>query len=55
MKKVFAYKNNWQFLYTAFDGFIMWYTEQGNYIGTTDNSVFSAHQLLDNYIKEMRG
>ena len=54
-KSIFAYKHNFQFQYVAFDGCIMWYSEQGEYIGTTDNSVFSACQLLDSYIKDVRG
>ena len=54
-RTIYSYKNNFQFQYEDFGPILYWYTEQGEYIGQSENNTYSAQALLDNYIKEMRG
>lgn len=48
-KTKYMYRNT-AFFYVAFDGCLMWYTAEDKYLGTTDNSVHSAHEFLDTQI-----
>lgn len=48
MRKVLAYQN-WQFQYEQNGSKVDWYTEQNEYIGTTE-FFCGAKTLFDNYI-----
>lgn len=53
-RKVFVYRNEYQFVYCIEGRRIDWWTSQGDYIGRSGMSAPSIQEVLEWWIKEYR-